>query len=240
MKRPSFWVTKTVLPSGPPKVRLVGCFPLSGHLALQRSIGADNGDLAGRQPREINPAVDVGAQAVDLEIRKTPDQPRVEQLAAVEAIGPDLPRIRLADVKRRAVRAQVDPVGHAEAPRAGHHFALTLAVGAAGDAPDLAARGRCKSRVAGIERAVRRDRQVVWLIEPVGMKVDLRRGLAAFDDPDRVLLEIGDVHPPLPIETNAVTDAAGRKRREELGLRGAGRQLADGAALLKIDDVKVA
>ena len=72
------------------------------------------------------------------------------------------------------------------------------------------------------------------------MKIDLRRGLATLDDPDRVFLEIGDVHPPLPIETNAVTDAAGRERREELRLRGAGRQLADGAALPEIDDVEVA
>jgi hypothetical protein len=55
-----------------------------------------------------------------------------------------------------------------------------------------------------------------------------------------VLLEIGDVHPPLPIETNAITDAASRKRREELGLRGASRQLADVALLLKIDNVEVA
>src|SRR5690349_8681544 len=58
------------------------------HLALQRSIGADDGDLAGRQPREIDPAVDVGAQAVDLKVRKRPHQPRIEQLVAVEAIGP--------------------------------------------------------------------------------------------------------------------------------------------------------
>jgi hypothetical protein len=55
-----------------------------------------------------------------------------------------------------------------------------------------------------------------------------------------VLLEISDEHPSLAIETNAVADAACRKRCEELGLRGAGRQLADVAALLKIYDVKVA
>jgi len=72
------------------------------------------------------------------------------------------------------------------------------------------------------------------------MKVDLRRGPAAFDDPDIVFLEVGDVHPPVAIEANAVADAAGRKRCEELGLRGAGRYLANGAALLKIDNVKVA
>ena len=30
MKRPSFWVTNTVLPSGPPKVGLVGRLPSSG------------------------------------------------------------------------------------------------------------------------------------------------------------------------------------------------------------------
>jgi hypothetical protein len=119
-------------------------------------------------------------------------------------------------------------------------IALPRAGGAAADAPDLAARGRCKSRVAGIERAVRRDRKVVRLVEPVGMKVDPRRGFAAFDDPDIVLLEISDVHPPLPIETNAVTDAAYRKRREELGLRSTGRQLADRAALLKINNVEIA
>jgi hypothetical protein len=55
-----------------------------------------------------------------------------------------------------------------------------------------------------------------------------------------VLLEIGNVHPPLPIETNAVADAISRKRREEPGFRGASRYLADVAALLKIDNVKVA
>jgi hypothetical protein len=55
-----------------------------------------------------------------------------------------------------------------------------------------------------------------------------------------VLPEIRDVHPPLPIETNAVADTARRQRREELGLRGARRYLADVAALPKIDNVKVA
>jgi hypothetical protein len=30
MKRPSTWVTKTVLPSGPPKVRFDGFFPSTG------------------------------------------------------------------------------------------------------------------------------------------------------------------------------------------------------------------
>ena len=77
-------------------------------------------------------------------------------------------------------------------------------------------------------------------MELIGMKVDLRRGFATLDDPDIVLFEIGNVHPPLPIETNAVANAARRKRREELGLRGASRYLADVAALLKIDNVKVA
>src|SRR5439155_13919688 len=85
-----------------------------GYLAFERSIGCDNGDLAGRKPREIDAAVDVSTHAVVVDIRKTCDQPGVVQFTAVKAIGPDLPRVRFADVKRRAVRAQIDPVGHAE------------------------------------------------------------------------------------------------------------------------------
>jgi hypothetical protein len=72
------------------------------------------------------------------------------------------------------------------------------------------------------------------------MEIDPRCGLAGFYDPHIVLPEISDIHPSLPVEANAVADAAGRERREELRLRRACRELADGAALLKIDDVEIA
>jgi hypothetical protein len=101
-------------------------------------------------------------------------------------------------------------------------------------------------RVTYVERAVGRDRQIVWLIEFIGAdggEVGLRRGFAAFDHEHIVLVEIGDVHPPRAIKANAVADASGitcsGHRCEKLELRGASRKFTDRSVPVKIDDVKV-
>jgi hypothetical protein len=70
------------------------------------------------------------------------------------------------------------------------------------------------------------------------VKVDLRLGLATINHEYVVLLEIGDVHPPVSIEANAVANAAVRKRREKHGSRCARIQFSDRALPLEIDDIQ--
>src|SRR5947209_6892935 len=75
-------------------------------------------------------------------------------------------------------------------------------------------------------------------METVGMEVDARDGLTALEHEHVVLLEIGDIHPAIAIEADAVANAAGGKRGEQLGPRGARGYLADRAFPLKVYDVQ--
>ena len=78
------------------------------------------------------------------------------------------------------------------------------------------------------------------MIEIVGVKIDLRVGLARRDDEHVVLLEVRNVHASLAVEPDAAADTAGTKVCEQRGMRGAGRDPADGAGGIEIDDVEIA
>ena len=123
-------------------------------------------------------------------------------------------------------------------PRAGHRLALDLAVGGAGNFPDLPV-APLPVRVARIDRAVLRDGHVVGLVEGVGTKVFARNGAAGLDDEDVVLLVVGDEHPAVGSETGRDADAACRQRGEELGGRRVRPQPADRSGLLEVDDVEI-
>ena len=78
----------------------------------------------------------------------------------------------------------------------------------------------------------------VRLIELVGMKVDVRLGLTRLEHEHIVLLEVGDEHPALAVEADAVADTAVGELGEELRLRGPGAQLADRPPRLEVHDVQ--
>ena len=65
MKPPLRWVTKTVRPSGPPKARLVGSLAVGGNLPQIFAVRRHHHDRAFEDARDEEPAVDVGADAVD-------------------------------------------------------------------------------------------------------------------------------------------------------------------------------
>ena len=114
--------------------------------------------------------------------------------------------MRLADIERCTVRAQIKAVGEAHfLSLAGrHHLAAAVAVGSTCDAPDLTL-AVLEVRITRIERPVACDRQIVRLIKTrrrpacraaVGMKVDARHGLAALEHEHIVVLEIGNIIRP--------------------------------------------
>jgi len=95
-----------------------------------------------------------------------------------------------------------------------------------------------KARIAGKECAVARDSQIVRLVKTIGMKIDLRRGLTGFNHEHVVLAEVGDIHPPFPIEANAVANAAAGKRHEQFRPRRAQTQFSDRTLPSEIHDIQ--
>ena len=78
-------------------------------------------------------------------------------------------------------------------------------------------------------------------------KIRLRIGGARLEHVNGVVLEVGDIHPPLQVEANAAAAAAIRQIAEQSGLRGAFFNLADaapqsriGAGYLEADHEQVA
>src|SRR5882724_262618 len=240
MNLPSFCVTNTDLPSGPPKVRLVGTFPRRGTSRTSAVSGVLSGARMAMVPfkgraTKILPSR-FGAQAVEFERIEFFHEAGRGELGPVEPIGPHLAGVGFADVECCAVRAQINAVSRSHRSLARHHLAASLSVATPHNAPDLA--GVRKARIAGKECAVARDSQVVRLVKTIGMKIDLRRRLTGFNHKHVVLPEVGDIHPPFPIEANAVANAAASKRRKRFRPRRARTQFSDRILPLEIHDIQ--
>jgi len=157
---------------------------------------------------------------------------RQEPLLAERAVrtdrkGPDVPLHAFVDVERRAVRTQVDAVGRAEPLREEHDGAVGV------DPPELPRAG-LPVRVAGVERAVGGDREVIGLVHPRLVREDdgvtpARRHL------EHVVVDIvGDEHRAVGGEADAIADARARQREIHLG-RPVGCHPADRALPCVID-----
>src|SRR6516162_10021513 len=123
--------------------------------------------------------------------------------------SPDAALNALVDVERLTVRADVDPVRSAHVRRDLCYSAVRV------DAPELAG-AILPVRVAGVERSIRADCEIVRLIHSVVMREDRNSPGAKVDPKHIVVRVVGYVHLALPIESDPVANAAGRQLHEHL------------------------
>ena len=131
------------------------------------------------------------------------------------------------------------PSGLTSMPLAGPHLrgrqeGLAVPV----DAPDLAG-AVVPVGVAGVERAIRGDGQVVGLVHLVVVGEDGDFLCLRVDAQDIVADVIGDVHLPLGVEDDAVAGALAGQGHADLAFA-VGSDLADGLLLGEVDDIDVA
>src|SRR5258708_1201955 len=184
---------------GAAKRKIGRLFRAEPDLAFQHARVRQHRDGPLEDPRDEQATADVGSNPVDTEVVEFLHRLRRKQFGAVDPVRPDLAGVRIADIKRLPVRTEVEPVGRAHRPIGQHLLALDTAVRGLCDPPDLPVVA-LPVRVAGVDRAIGRDRHVVGLIEVIRMKIGLDRRPAAPDHEDIVLSIVGNEPASFPLE----------------------------------------
>src|SRR5262249_7259648 len=183
--------------------------------------------------RDVQVAVDVAAHAVEAVVVELLDEAFAGQ-AAVGADGerPDVALHRLVDVQRLAIGTDLDAVGRAHVAGGERNLAVSV------DLPHLSGT-LAPVRIAGVERSVGCDGEVVGLVHAVVVGEDGDFSGLRFDLQDVVADVVGDIHDAPAIEDDAVADTLARQGDPHLGLA-VGRDLADGLLTGEVHGVDVA
>ena len=129
-----------------------------------------------------------------------------------------------------SIRAHLDAVGGAQV------LCFEMGLRVLRDSPDLT-RSPLPVGIAGVERAVRGDGQVVGLIHPRFVDPNGRRSRTGRYAKDIVAGIIGDEHHPRRREPDAIARAGGRERDEDLRVA-VRRDAGNGLGVFQTDAIK--